>query len=314
MNKPGYFSGLRAVEGLKTRIAPTPSGFLHIGNLYSFTLTLAWVKMSNGRLLLRIDDLDADRMRQAYIEDIFDTLQFMRIYPDEGPSDFKDFIENYSQKRNINAYRKWIDELLAKGLAWHCKCSRKETSELAANGLFSCACKAEKVAYIPNKTAIKLNVPHPTIISFTDYCCGKVEVPLHTAMGNFVVQRKEGIPAFLVASLFDDLQQGCTGIVRGLDLQNPTAAQLYLARLLQLPSFEKIQWLHHPLQTDANGEKLSKSAGATSIQFMRNQGATHASICRQLANLFGVKKSDAITNMPQLLESIIEKKSFPPIG
>src|ERR1700760_1845577 len=113
----------------KTRIAPTPSGFLHLGNILSFSITAALAKESGAKILLRIDDLDQPRVNKDYLQDIFDTLNFLEIPWDEGPKNVKEFEADYSQQHRMMAYQEAIDQLIDHKLVFACTCSRKQLNE-----------------------------------------------------------------------------------------------------------------------------------------------------------------------------------------
>ena len=109
----------------KTRLAPTPSGYLHLGNIISFLITVSLAKKHGAKILLRIDDLDQKRVKQEYIEDIFDTIDFLEIPYDEGPRNLKDFNQNYSQVHRQALYHAVIEELKDNNFVFPCDCSRK---------------------------------------------------------------------------------------------------------------------------------------------------------------------------------------------
>jgi len=116
MNQPPTFK--------KTRIAPTPSGFLHLGNVLSFSITAALAGKAGARILLRIDDIDRERTDKRYVEDIFETLRYLGIPWDEGPKNFEEFQQEYSQVHRMGLYVTALEELKATGQLFACECSR----------------------------------------------------------------------------------------------------------------------------------------------------------------------------------------------
>jgi glutamyl-tRNA synthetase len=120
-------------EGLRTRIAPTPSGFLHAGNAVNFLITHELARAARGTLLLRIDDLDAERARPEYLDDIFRSLEWLGIDWDEGPTGPEDFLRNWSQRSRIERYSELLLGLRKGGHLYACECSRK-----AVPGLHLC--------------------------------------------------------------------------------------------------------------------------------------------------------------------------------
>ena len=109
-----------------TRMAPTPSGYLHIGNIFSFLLTREIADRLGGKVLLRIDDLDALRSKATYIQDIFETLRFLRIVYEEGPLNEEDFFLNYTQKIRSASYTAFLELPAVKNMVFACTCSRKD--------------------------------------------------------------------------------------------------------------------------------------------------------------------------------------------
>lgn len=262
-----------------TRIAPTPSGFLHRGNAFSFLLSAALARETGAQILLRIDDLDAERKRPEYLAHIFETLHQLGIRWQRGPQTPADFENKWSQQLRLHLYHAALDELRQQpGLVYVCTCSRRELN--SSNGL--CHCKNKALPFDTPDAAWRVAVAPNTVIRFTDLQRGPVAIDLATAAGHFVVRRREGIPAYQLASLADDVHFGISHIVRGDDLLVSTAAQLYLADRLGYGSFREAIFLHHPLLTDADGRKLSKSAGdgqpdalpETAIDALRAQAET----------------------------------------
>ncbi|HEU4716942.1 MAG TPA: glutamate--tRNA ligase family protein [Bacteroidia bacterium] len=253
---------------LKSRIAPTPSGFLHAGNAFSFLLADTLTHDHGGKLLLRIDDLDTERKRDEFVEDIFESLRWLGITWDEGPADAADFEKNWSQKTRMTDYHALLGKLSGTGRVFACSCSRKQL----ALPSFRCECHLKNIPLQTENVSWRIHVPANCVVEFDDIYLGKCSVDLAEVMGPFVIRRRDGIPAYQVASLADDLHSGINFIVRGNDLLHSTAAQVYLASLAGENDFGKNLFLHHPLVEDDSGSKLSKSAGASSLRAMRMNG------------------------------------------
>lgn len=265
-----------------TRIAPTPSGFLHEGNIFSFLLTRALADKFNGRIILRIDDLDGERCRKEYLDDIFACLSLLDIRYDAGPANTADFLTNHSQQLKLEYYNKWLETLKTTGLVYACSCSRKKINELSVSGQIRCACRMKHLPLNTAGTALRIFVPAETGITINDELSGRQVIKLSSLMGDFVICRRDGKPAYQLTSVIDDVDAGVNYIVRGEDLLPSTAAQLYLASLLQLPSFSQSKFLHHPLLRDPDGVKLSKSAGSLSIKSRMETGINPREISANL--------------------------------
>jgi len=259
---------------VRSRIAPTPSGFLHQGNAYNFLLTAWLTRQLKGTLRLRIDDLDAPRIRPEYLEDIFDTLKWLGISYAEGPEDCFAQQQRFSQQLRLDRYHDTLQQLVATGQVFACTCSRKQIAAESPDGQYPGTCLLKNIPLNTAGASWRLMTMPGTIVRFTDRLAGDYTADLYEVARHFIVRRKEGIPAYHIASLTDDVDFGINLIVRGADLLESTASQLYLAHILQWQSFKEIRFIHHPLLNDGTGTKLSKSAGSTSILFTRNQGIT----------------------------------------
>ncbi len=266
-----------------TRIAPTPSGYLHIGNALSFVLTAAIAKRTNANLLLRIDDLDRNRVEQQYIDDVFETLGFLSIEWQLGPDTAANFQNQWSQLCRLDIYKPALDQLVEANLVFACTCSRKQ---LQTPG-YACRCVEHKHALDTPGAAWRL-ITDEEPVKINTLTNGIVELNLPAEMKNFIVRKKDGIPAYQLSSLIDDVHFGVDLIVRGEDLWPSTIAQHYLAKVLNLHQFGNAIFHHHPLITVNGVDKLSKSAGSTSIQYMRTQGATSATIYNKIGKALGI--------------------------
>lgn len=271
----------------RTRLAPTPSGYLHLGNVLSFAITWALARSQGGRVALRIDDLDNTRFRPEYLQDIFDTLAFMGIDYDEGPRNPTDFEQHYSQHLRLPGYHKMLDQLVQRDMVYACPCSRSQITAVSPQGLYPRTCRhAHLPLHTPN-AAWRIRIPESELIAFHDLLLGTCRVPLGLEMPDFVVRRKDGIPAYQLASLCDDLEMGINLIVRGKDLMISTAAQLFLAQHTGATAFTGAQFVHHPILLTGSGQKLSKSDNALSITEMRKAGLKPEGLWSKLAHTLG---------------------------
>ncbi|TDW95959.1 glutamate--tRNA ligase family protein [Dinghuibacter silviterrae] len=246
---------------MKTRIAPTPSGYLHLGNALSFALTAG----TGARILLRIDDMDRDRVSDAYVQDIFDTLRFLEIPWDEGPLDLEDYKKSWAQVHRLGLYHAALERLRAKNAVFACTCSRSQIK----NGMYPGTCREKHIPLDTEGASWRL----------------RTNAPLPPDMQDFVVRKKDGFPSYQLTSVVDDLHYGIDLVVRGEDLRPSTLAQQYLAQVLEEQAFSGILFLHHPLLVDMDGQKLSKSAGSTSIQAMRKEGRTAREVYGNIGRL-----------------------------
>ncbi|WPU98666.1 glutamate--tRNA ligase family protein [Mucilaginibacter sp. cycad4] len=281
----------------KTRIAPTPSGFLHVGNILSFAITAALARKHGAKILLRIDDLDRARVTPEYLTDIFDTLQFLEIPWDEGPRDADDFEVNFSQLQRMHLYNDALEQLAAGGFVFACTCSRRELNEV---GL--CACFDKHIPLNTPEASWRL-LTNCTVLEVKDYNGATIKAQLPAEMENFIVRKKDGFPAYQLTSVIDDLFYGIDLIVRGDDLWPSTLAQIELAVVLGKPTFNNTVFYHHPLLLEAPGKKLSKSAGSTSVRYLRQEGRSVAEVFELISDLLAL--SGRAINWQQLAGLIL---------
>jgi len=241
------------------------------------------VQSGNGELRLRIDDLDAPRVRNEYITDIFETLDWLDINWTAGPRDAADQIVNFSQALRLPRYHSLLAQLVQTGQIFACTCSRKELLATSKDGQYTGTCRFKRIPLNAPDVAWRLITQQDIVMRFEDAFLGEMSINIYDQARNFIVRRRDGLPAYHIASLADDVDYGINTIVRGEDLLLSTAVQLYLAQQLALPSFGHSTFYHHPLIKNETGEKLSKSAGSTSMRFLRESGFTQQNFYDEFA-------------------------------
>ncbi|GAB3304836.1 tRNA glutamyl-Q(34) synthetase GluQRS [Luteimonas notoginsengisoli] len=229
------------------RFAPSPTGPLHFGSLLAAFGSWLMARQARGRWLVRIEDIDPPREVPCAADEQLRTLQRFGLVSDEP-------VLRQSERGAL--YREALDHLLERGDAFECHCSR---SDLVAGGGVHRACMAGRRRPDP---AIRLRVPDGTVIGFTDRVQGAIEQDVAREVGDFVLRRADGPWAYQLAVVVDDAAQGVTEVVRGADLLDSTARQIFLQRRLGLPS---PGYAHLPLVVDAQGHKLSKSSAALPV-------------------------------------------------
>jgi len=256
---------------MRTRIAPTPSGFLHAGNGAGFVATWKIAQYLGAKLLLRIDDLDSERVRPEYVADIFGTLSWLGIGWDEGPKDLNNFQEHWSQHLRLARYAALIDRLREGGHLYACDCSRAMTTHRGGSTEYDGHCRERGLDMDLPEVAWRLCLPKEGTVAMRTWPSGDIQqMPLDQP--DPVIRQRNGRPAYQIASLSDDIDFNIDLIVRGSDLLPSTLIQLYLASVLDFPAFIEARFLHHPLLTDESGDKLSKSHGAGSLKALREAG------------------------------------------
>lgn len=272
-----------------TRYAPTPSGFLHIGNVYSFVITAILAKRSASKIFLRIDDMDKERCKDKYIVDILETLNFLELPFDIGPQNLTDFKKNFSQYSRLDLYQKYLKDLKEQGILFACDCSRNKIQEINPKGYYSGFCKNRELSFEEPNIAWRIDTSPQGEISFLDWEGNKHMDRIPGILRDFVVRKKDGTPSYQLCSIADDIYYGVDSIVRGNDLLGSTLAQVFLSKFVNT-GFEAIRFYHHPLIKGPDFKKLSKSAGATSIQAMRKSGKRKEDVYTLLGHILGKEK------------------------
>lgn len=256
---------LNSKKNCKFRIAPTPSGLLHEGNILNFLHTWIAARKCGASLLLRIDDCDATRLRKEYIEDIFRSLEWLDFDWDEGPRGPDDFYKFWSQSLRRERYLDVLSRIKGK---FACQCSRREIHDVSPDGHYPGTCRKKGLVYEPGKTCVRLE---------TD----------DSPTGDIILWRKDDLPAYQLVSVVDDVDYKITHIIRGEDLQESTQMQKIIATRWHKSEFLNIHFTHHPLLLDEGGKKLAKSANAHSIKVMRDSGKSPAWLFKRLAPYLG---------------------------
>ncbi|MFB9843642.1 glutamate--tRNA ligase family protein [Mucilaginibacter ginsenosidivorans] len=271
----------------KTRIAPTPSGFLHLGNVLSFAITAYVAEQTGAKILLRIDDLDRDRVNPEYVQDIFDTLNFMDIPWHEGPRNLLEFESEYSQVHRMDIYRGALKKLEENNAVFACTCSRSQIRQNNPDETYPGTCRNKGIPLDTPDASWRIKTGAQTELAIKTLNNGVQKATLPANMYDFVVRKKDGFPAYQLASVIDDIHFGIDLVIRGQDLFPSTLAQLYLANKLEANIFTNNTFHHHPLLTE-KGKKLSKSSGDTSIHYLRKLGKKPADIYNQVAGAAGL--------------------------
>ncbi|WP_060989219.1 tRNA glutamyl-Q(34) synthetase GluQRS [Photobacterium leiognathi] len=230
------------------RFAPSPSGPLHFGSLIAALGSYLQAKSHQGKWIVRIEDLDPPREMPGAADDILRTLEAYGFCWDG---------ELMYQSQRHDAYQGQIDQWLAQGDAYYCQCSRKAIKE--AGGFYPGTCR--HLNQQPKDSAVRLKVDTP-IVAFDDQLHGRITLPESLAGEDFIIRRRDGLFAYNLAVVLDDIEQGITEVVRGADLIEPTGRQIGLYQQL---GHTPVSYLHLPLAVTENGNKLSKQNHAPAI-------------------------------------------------
>ncbi len=295
----------------KTRLAPTPSGFLHLGNILSFVITAGLARQADARILLRIDDLDRERIHKAYVQDIFDTLHYLNIPWDEGPANIQDYEKLFSQLHRLGNYEQLLLQLKEDGHLFACTCSRAQVLRNSPDGTYPGTCRYKGIPLDKEGVNWRIRTDNTLFIRIKALDGETITQTLPPSMQDFIVRKKDGLPAYQLASLADDLYFNIDLVVRGLDLWDSTLAQLYLLKIIDPAKQDAISFYHHPLLQETNGRKLSKSKGATSIRYLRAKGNDPGAVLTMIGEACGAKESvKSWQELTDRLQSLPGFKSF----
>lgn len=278
---------------LKGRFAPTPSGFIHLGNI--FCSLLAWLnaKSQGGSIVLRIEDLDTVRCSREKADRLAQDLEWLGLYWDEGAYTEANST-SYFQSQRFDIYGSYLEQLEATGNVYPCFCSRNELH--AANAphlsdgrfIYAGTCyglspEERSLRAQSRRPAYRLHVPDQTI-EFTDLLYGKQGFNLAKENGDFIVRRSDGVYAYQLAVTIDDALMGITEVVRGWDLLGSTPLQIYLHKLL---GFEPPQYMHIPLLVAPDGRRLAKRDADMDLDRIRQSYDSPEPLIGYLAYLAG---------------------------
>ncbi|MFA6564570.1 MAG: tRNA glutamyl-Q(34) synthetase GluQRS [Verrucomicrobiia bacterium] len=267
------------------RLAPTPSGGLHLGNARTFLVAWLSARAAGGRVMLRVDDLDQPRVKPGFVEQAMEDLRWLGLEWDGEPM---------FQSRRGEAYMATLEKLRASGSVYPCVCSRKEIGTAAraphegeegpvysgvCRGKFRDAADAQRQTGRAPCWRFAADGSSPRV-EFDDALHGRCGFDVQRQLGDFVVFRNDGIAAYQLATVVDDHAQGITEVVRGDDLLTSTARQLLLYRALGLtpPRF-----LHAPLVLDNAGQRMAKRRDSTRLAALREAGVPAAQVIGALA-------------------------------
>lgn len=253
------------------RFAPSPTGPLHFGSLVSALASWLDARAHRGAWLVRIEDIDGPRTVPGAAQGILATLQRFGMRTDEPP---------VWQSGRIARYEAALEQLKRAGLAYPCGCTRKEIADSLLHGharnttlAYPGTCRSGLHGKTPRAWRLRVPDGAAAAITFDDRWQHAQTQNLATEVGDFVLKRADGQWAYQLAVVVDDADAGITHIVRGADLLDSTARQIYLQHCLRVPT---PSYLHVPVVTNEHGDKLSKQTGATPLDADKPLDALHA--------------------------------------
>lgn len=295
------------MKRVRGRLAPSPSGRMHLGNAFSALLAWLFVRAADGELVLRLEDLDRDRCKSEYSKILIDDLKWLGLEADISGDDF------YQSNRDA-FYEEYLEKLNNLGLVYPCFCSRAElhtaSAPHASDGriIYSGTCKSlapERIEELfkTRRAALRLSLPDEEI-SFSDGVFGKFSLNLARDCGDIILRRSDGIFAYQLAVVVDDGLMGINQVVRGRDLIESTPVQIYLHRLA---GFTPPEFYHVPLLLAPDGKRLAKRERHLDMGALRER-YTAQELIGLLAHMAGIiERPEAVTPQELICEFSCEK-------
>jgi glutamyl-tRNA synthetase len=282
---------------IRTRFAPSPTGYLHIGGARTALYCWAYARRHGGKFILRIEDTDAERSTQQSVQAILDAMQWLALDYDEGP---------FYQMKRLDRYKAVADDLLAKGQAYWDYCSKEELEQMREAQV----ARGEKPRYdrrwrdsrqtppAGRQPALRFKNPLDGDVTWNDLVKGPITVS-NEELDDLVLLRADGIPTYNFGVVVDDIDMAMTHVIRGDDHVNNTPRQINIYKALgaELPHFG-----HVPMILGADGQRLSKRHGATSVMDYRDQGFLPEAMVNYLARLGWSHGDEELFSREQLVE------------
>ena len=287
---------------VRTRFAPSPTGYLHVGGARTALFSWAYAKNLGGKFILRVEDTDLERSTQASVDTILDSMKWLGIAWDEGP---------FFQMQRLPRYREIAERLIAQGHAYYCWATKEELDVLRE----SQRARGEKPRYdgrwrpdrakaaglVPPKDRapiVRFRTPEDGESRWDDLVKGPIAFP-NAELDDLVLMRADGVPTYNFGVVVDDLDMNITHVIRGDDHVNNTPRQLHIFKALgaELPKFG-----HVPMILGADGERLSKRHGAVSVTQYRDEGFLPEALNNYLARLGWSHGDEEIFSMQQFVE------------
>jgi glutamyl-tRNA synthetase len=286
---------------VRTRFAPSPTGFIHLGNIRSALYPWAFARASGGVFVLRIEDTDLDRSSQEAVQAILESMRWLGLDPDEGP---------YYQMQRMDRYREVLAQLLERGLAYRCYMSNAELEALRERQMADKAKPrydgtwrpepGKTLPPVPPGVAPVIRFRNPTggRVAWDDKVKGRIEIG-NDELDDLVIARPDGTPTYNFCVVVDDIDMAITHVIRGDDHVNNTPRQINILRAL---GATPPVYAHLPTVLNEQGEKMSKRHGAKPVMQYRDEGYLADAVVNYLARLGWSHGDDEIFSREELVQ------------
>jgi glutamyl-tRNA synthetase len=294
---------------VRTRIAPSPTGFLHLGTARTALYSWAYARHFGGTFILRIEDTDVERSTQEAVDQIVEAMRWLDLDPDEGP---------FFQMQRLDRYREVIEAMLADGRAYRCYCTPAELDRMReaqrARGekpRYDGRWRPEPGKHLPPvpegvPPVVRFRNPEGGVVTWDDLVKGPIVIA-NRELDDLIVARPGedggiGVPTYNFCVVVDDLDMGITHVLRGDDHVNNTPRQINILRALLGPEGELPRYGHLPMILGPDGDKLSKRHGAVSVLQYRDSGYLPEALVNYLARLGWSHGDDELFSREQLVQ------------
>jgi glutamyl-tRNA synthetase len=281
---------------IRTRFAPSPTGFLHIGGARTALFSWAQARKHQGKFILRIEDTDIERSTQASVSSILQAMNWLGLSYDEGP---------YYQTKRMTRYQEVAQKLLKDGYAYHCYCSKEELDQMRedqkARGLkpkYDRRCLYNPTPVAGVKPVIRFKNPAHGSVIWDDLVKGQIEIS-NAELDDLIIARSDGTPTYNFCVVVDDLDMHITHVVRGDDHVNNTPRQINILAALGAPI---PQYAHVPMILRNDGQKMSKRTDAVSVMQYKEMGILPEALLNYLARLCWGYGNEEIFSLDQFVE------------
>ena len=282
---------------VKTRFAPSPTGYLHIGGARTALFSWLYARRHGGQFVLRIEDTDLERSTEESVQAIFDGMRWLGLEHDEGP---------YYQTQRFDRYKEVIDQLLAEGKAYRCICSRERLEALREEQMtnkqkprYDGCCRDKAISEQSEAPyVVRFKNPQEGVVVIEDAVKGDISVS-NAELDDLIIARTDGTPTYNLTVVVDDMDMGMTQVIRGDDHVNNTPRQINLYRAL---GAEPPQFAHVPMILGEDGKRLSKRHGAVSVMQYEEQGILPEALLNYLVRLGWSHGDQEIFSLEEMIE------------
>jgi len=280
---------------VRTRFAPSPTGYLHIGGARTALFSWLYAKKMGGEFILRIEDTDRERSTQAAVDAITDGMEWLGLEHDAGP---------FYQTQRFDRYKEIIQKLLDDGHAYYCNCSRERLDEMREQQKANKqkpkydGCCRDKGLTEADDTVVRFKNPLDGVVTIKDHVRGNVEIS-NQELDDLIIERSDGAPTYNLTVVVDDWDMEITHVIRGDDHLNNTPRQI---NILQALDAHIPEYAHIPMINGPDGKKLSKRTGAVSVMQYHEEGYLTEAVINYLVRLGWSHGDQEIFTLDEMIE------------